>query len=42
MRNAGYAAAHPVLRNWLAEGHDAYGRRRPDLFRRADDGSPLS
>ena len=32
--DAGYAAAHPVLKRWLAEGHDAYGGRRPDLFRR--------
>jgi lysophospholipid hydrolase len=34
MGDAGYAAAHPVLKKWLAEGHDAYGGRRPDLFRR--------
>jgi hypothetical protein len=34
MGDAGYAAAHPVLKKWLAEGDDAYGGRRPDLFRR--------
>jgi lysophospholipid hydrolase len=34
MGDAGYAAAHPVLKKWLAEGHDTYGGRRPDLFRR--------
>ena len=31
--DAGYTAAHAVLKKWLAEGHDAYGGRRPDLFR---------
>lgn len=34
LSDAGYAAALPVLQTWLAEGHDAYGGRRPDLFRR--------
>jgi NTE family protein/lysophospholipid hydrolase len=42
MGDAGYAAAHPVLRKWLAEGHGAYGGRRPDLFRRADGASQSS
>lgn len=37
--DAGYAAAHPVLTTWLAEGHGAYGTRRPDLFRRASGAS---
>lgn len=41
MGDAGYAAAHPVLTNWLAEGHSVYGRRRPDLFRHAGEASPF-
>jgi predicted acylesterase/phospholipase RssA/CRP-like cAMP-binding protein len=32
--DAGYAAAYPVLKTWLAEGQDTYAGRRPDLFRR--------
>jgi predicted acylesterase/phospholipase RssA len=42
MGDAGYAAAHPVLTKWLAEGHSAYGVRRPDLFRNADRASQFS
>jgi NTE family protein/lysophospholipid hydrolase len=32
---AGYSAAHGVLRTWLDEGYEAFAHRRPDLFRRA-------
>jgi predicted acylesterase/phospholipase RssA/CRP-like cAMP-binding protein len=32
LADAGYTAAHGVLKQWLTEGHEQFAHRRPDLF----------
>ena len=32
MAQVGHAATRDALSEWLAEGHEKYGSRRPDLF----------